>query len=473
MQKPAANYLVIIFAGASFMEMFDGTVILTALPAMAASFGVSPLVMGVGITSYLLALAAVLPASGWIADRFGTRRVFMLAVALFGVASVACGLSHSFGAFMLSRVVQGLAGALMSPVARITLLKLLDRHTMLRAMNIGIMAALMGPTIGPAVGGAIATWWNWRWIFFINVPIAILALLATWWRYPDVRDEQLPTFDWRGALLNAAAMIGVIYGLQLLAEGRADWRLCLAVAAGGLVIGGFALRHAQRFAAPILSLRALQVPTFRTAALTGFVARLAVFAPMFVLPLLLQLGLGMSAFLAGIYMLLTMGADLLAKIGLVGGLRIFGHRRVLIWSAALYPLFVLGLMALTVGTPAWAIALLAIFGGVVRSYQMSAINTLGYSDLPIELSSGASTLQSAVQQVSQAVGVALSSVLIHLGQVWRDTVGQPLQRADFAVPLLFAACCAWLTVLSYRSLPDDAGARASGYVPRRPGTESG
>jgi len=466
MKKPSANYLVAIFAGAAFMELFDGSVILTALPAMAQTFGVSPLVMGIGITGYLLALAAVLPASGWIADRYGTRRVFMLAVALFGLASLACGLADSLGTFMLARVAQGVAGALMSPVARITLLKELDRRTMVSAMNIGIMAGLMGPTIGPAVGGAIATWWTWRWIFFINVPIAAGALLATATRYPNLREPEPRPFDWRGALLNALAMAGVIYGLQLLAEAVVDWRVGVAVTVAGALVGLVALRHARVHPTPIMPLDALRVRTFRVSAVNGLFARLSVFGPVFVMPLLLQLGLGMSAFLSGVYMFVTAGADMLAKLWIVGSLRRHGHRRVLVWSAGLYPLFIVGLIFVTAGTPVWMLVALTVYGGAVRSFQMSAMNTLSFSDLPTELSSGGSTLLSAVQQMSQAVSVAIASVSIHLVQIALGHGGQPLQRRDFLLPLALAALCGWGTALSYRTLAEDAGHKASGYVAR-------
>jgi EmrB/QacA subfamily drug resistance transporter len=449
-----------------FMEMFDGSVILTALPAMAASFAVSPLAMGIGVTGYLLALAAVLPACGWIADRFGTRRVFMWAIATFALASVACGLSQSLEMFTAARVVQGTAAALMSPVARIAMLKILDRHKMIQAMNIGIMAALIGPTVGPPIGGFIATYWSWHWIFFINVPIAILGLLLTWRHYPDLRAAGPRLFDWRGAALNALAMLGVIYGLQLMADSRHDWRIGVGIALGGAACCVLALRHARRFTHPLLSLESLHIPSFKITVTAGFITRVTVFGPVFMLPLLLQLGLGMSAFMAGVYILISTGADVLAKLWIVASLRRYGHRRIMMWSAVLYPVFPLGLIMLDPHSSTLMIVLLMIYGGFVRSYQMTAINSLCFADISQQDISNASPLVSLAQQTGMAIAVALATVAINLVVSWRGAVGVPLQRGDFAGALLLMAVGAWLTVLWYRSMPADAGARASGYQPR-------
>jgi EmrB/QacA subfamily drug resistance transporter len=465
MQKPSTAYIVSIWAGAVFMELFDSTVILTALPAIAGSFGVSPLAVGIGVTGYLLALAAVLPACGWIADRYGTRRVFLGALAMFGLASIACGMSQSLAMFTFARIVQGMAGALMSPVARIGLLKVLDRGKVVQAMNIGIMAGLMGPTIAPPIGGFIATYWSWHWIFYINVPIAILGIVAAWGRYPELRAAGPRPFDWRGAAMNALAMVGVIYGLQLLAGARAHWLTGALIALGGAVFCVLALRHARAHVHPLLSLKSLHIPTFRVSAMTGFVTRVAIFGPVFVIPLLLQLGIGMSAFAAGMYILVCAGADVLMKLWVVGSLRRHGHRHILVWSALLYPLFPLGLIALSPQTPAVVIALLMVYGGAVRSYHMTAVSTLSFADVPQDEVSDASTLVAVAQQVAQAIGVALAAVAINFVVAWNGAMGAPLQRSDFTVALLLSASCAWLTVISYRAMPEAAGARASGFQP--------
>jgi EmrB/QacA subfamily drug resistance transporter len=466
MHKPSTALLVAVAAAAMFMEMFDGTVILTALPAMAASFGVSPVAMSIGITGYLLALAAVLPTCSWVADRFGTRRVFMLAVTVFALASIACGLSNSLLTFTLARVVQGAAGALMSPVARIALLKVLDRHMMVSAVNVGIMAGLVGPAIGPPLGGFIATYSSWRWIFYINVPIAILGLLAVYKRYPDLRGAQQRPFDWRGAGLNAAAMVGVIYGLQLLADGRQSWQWGAVVIAAGAVSAVMAWRHLQHSAQPLLSLAPLRIPTFRISALAGFLSRMAVFSPMFVLPLQLQLGLGMSAFAAGGYILIAAAADILAKLRVVHSLRRFGHRRVLVISALLYGAFPLSLIFISPGTPAAVLVLLMICGGLARSYQMTAISTLSFADVPREASSSASAVISIVQQVAQAVGVALAAVAISVAVSLRSAPGAAVELSDFRPALLLSALGAWLALRWYLSMAADAGSKASGFVPR-------
>lgn len=467
MRKPPTALMASISAGALFMEMFDGTVILTALPAMAADFGVSPLAMGVGITGYLLALAAVLPASGWIADRFGTRRVFMSAVSVFALASLACALSRTLPQFTAARVLQGAAGALMSPVARIALLKVLDRPTMVRAMNIGIMVGLMGPTLGPAVGGFFATYSDWQWIFLINLPIALLALLAVHGRYPDVREAEPREFDWRGAGLNAAALIGIVYGLQLLSDSRHDWRAGLSLTLAGLVVAWLAVRHARRHAHPLLAMTAFRIQTFHASAVAGFISRMAILGTVFVLPLLLQLGLGMSAFLAGVYMLVAAGSDVLAKLAIVPALRRHGHRAVLLGSSVLYAAFPLLLAAVTGDTPAALLLALMVYGGVVRSFHMTAINTLSFTDVPQAEVSSASTVISVVQQLAQAIGVALAAVVVHLAVLARTGGEATMQRGDFQAVLLLLTLASLSALYWFRRLPVDAGHQASGFRPRR------
>jgi hypothetical protein len=333
-------------------------------------------------------------------------------------------------------------------------------------MNVGIMAALIGPTVGPPIGGFIATYWSWHWIFFINVPIAVLGLLLTWRHYPDLRGAGPRPFDWRGAALNALAMLGVIYGLHLLADSRHDWRVGAGITLCGAAFCVLAFRHARRFPHPLLSLESLHIPSFRITVTAGFVTRVTAFGPVFILPLLLQLGLGMNAFVAGIYILITTGADVLAKLWVVGSLKRFGHRRILMWSSVLYPLFPLGLIALDPHSSTLMIVLLMIYGGFVRSYQMTAINSLCFADISQQDISNASPLVSLAQQTGMAIAVALAAAAINLVVSWRGAVGAPLQRGDFAGALLLVAVGAWLTVAWYRAMPADAGARASGYQPR-------
>jgi EmrB/QacA subfamily drug resistance transporter len=458
-----------IVAGSMFMEMLDSTVILTAFPRMAESFHTSPVSLSIGVTAYLLALAALLPASGWIADRFGTRRVFALAVVGFIAASVLCGLSNSLEQFAAARVLQGAAAAVMSPVARLAMLKTIDLKQIAAAMNKGAAAALLGPTIGPPLGGFITTYLNWRGIFFLNLPVGLVGLYAAWRWLPNLRAAQVRRFDLAGCLLNAAAMIGVLYGLHLLGEGGGEWRVGSALILAGVVAGVFAVRHALRTEEPLMSVVVMRVRSFRAGVLGGGLYRMGIFAPVFVLPLLLQIGLGMSAFVSGLFILLNGAADVAAKLFTLRVLRGIGFRRMLIGSASLYALFPLGLMAVNTATPGILLALLLVFGGIARSLHMSASNTMVYADLPAAHLSGASTLAAVSQQLAQALAVAIAALLVNVSVQWLASPGSALQLRDFQPALGLAAVAALTTNFWYLKLPHDTGAALSGH---RPGIDS-
>lgn len=456
-----------VVASAMFMELLDATVLLTALPRMAEAFGRDPVDLSIGITAYLLAFAALIPASGWVADRYGTRNVFAAAIALFVVASVMCGLSNSLGAFAAARVLQGIGASMMSPVGRMTLMRVVERQQLARAINWVATAGLLGPTIGPPLGGFITTYWSWRWIFFINVPIGLIGIVMVWRQFPNLKADQQRPFDSRGFLLNASALAGVLYGLHQLTESSANWRIGAGLTVAGAVLAAFAIRHALRAAHPLLDLSPLRFPSFRASVAGGALFRVALFAPTFLLPLMLQLALGMNAFVSGLFILIGAAADVLIKFAAMGLLRRHGLRSLLIHSAWLYALFPLALMLISRETSRPLLGLLLVFGGAIRSLQMTAVNTVMIVDVPGNQANAATTFSAVSQQVSQAVSVALAALIINVTVWWLGDATTAMRIADFRPALLLATLASLATLYWYLPLPASTGADVSGHGRRQ------
>jgi EmrB/QacA subfamily drug resistance transporter len=434
---------------------------------MAVDFHTPPVELSIGVTSYLLALAAILPASGWIADRFGTRRTFLLAMLGFVATSVLCALSTGLLQFAAARALQGTFGALMTPVARIAMVRSIRGERLAKAMNLCAMMALLGPAIGPPLGGWLATYWSWRWIFLINVPAGVVGWLLARAALPDYRAHKPRQFDGAGFAINAAALMSVLYGLEALSKSTGDWRM-----AGGMVLLGAALsvlavRHARHRPQGLIDVLALRTASFRDGLFGGMWFRLAIFAPMFLLPLMLQLGLGFDAFTAGLYIMIGAGADVLTKLVVMPTLRALGFWRVLVLTSVLYALYPLCLMLVDGHTPAWLIAVLLFFGGCTRSLQMSASNMIIYAELPPERISGGSTLASLTQQVAMALGVALAALLVVMSSHAVGAADGAVTLRDFRPALLLAGLSSLLTLFWYRRLHPDVGAALSGRAPVR------
>ncbi len=290
----------LIIATALFMEQLDGTVLATALPAMAADLHEDPVALKLALTSYLLSLAVFIPLSGWAADRFGARRVFRAAIVVFTFGSILCGLSNSLGAIVVFRIVQGLGGAMMTPVGRLVLLRTAPRHELVRAMAYLTIPALIGPMIGPPIGGFIATYFHWRYIFWVNVPIGALGVALVTRFIPDLREEWSPPLDIAGAILSGVGLSCLVFGFTIAGRGFAPTTVvALIVALGAAALFAY-VRHAKRTPYPIVDLDLLQIPTFRAAVFGGFLFRIGLGATPFLLPLLLQAGFGLSAYEAGL-----------------------------------------------------------------------------------------------------------------------------------------------------------------------------
>ena len=450
----------LIVATALFMENMDSTVIATSLPAIAADIGTSPLTLKLAITSYLLALAVFIPASGWTADRFGPRTVFSLAVAVFMVGSIGCALSSSVTGFVIARILQGAGGAMMTPVGRLVLLRSIDKSALVNAMAWVTVPALVGPVIGPPLGGFITTYLSWHWIFLINIPIGLLGITLAL-RYIDpIRSEDPERFDLYGLLLAGVGLGGIAFGLSVAGLNLLPWSVVIALIAIGSISMTLYVIHARRTASPVLDFTLLRLPTMRASIIGGFMFRLGVGALPFLLPLLMQVGFGLSPLRSG---LVTFGS----AVGAMGMktlaariIRTFGFRNIMIINAVISSIFLAACALFTIATPLLLIMILLVVGGFFRSLQFTAINTLAYAEVEPTLMSRATTLVSVNQQLAVSAGVAVGAALVE-STMWLHHVSE-LSAADFAPAFIVVAVISTVSVYFFFELPADAGHQVSG-----------
>jgi len=470
MSMSAASYkprlIALIVAAAVFMGALDSTVIATALPQMARSFQRPPVDLSLGITVYILVMAAFLPISTWVADRLGARGVFAGAIAGFAVSSVLCGLSQDLGQFVGARVLQALTATLMTPVGNLVMLRTTEKKDLVAAVAISTTPGLVAPVIGPALGGFIVTFLDWRWIFFLNLPIAALGVFLALRFIPDLRAEERRPFDFRGFVLTGLALGALIYGLdRVSASGRA-WEGPAVLIALGLGLGVLAVRHSLTAPHPLLPLAALRIQTFRASALTGGVfVRLPFRAFGFVLPLMFQVGLGMTAFQSGVLLLGYNGGDLLLKSIANQTLRRVGFRTALVASALLTAAATLAWVLFTRATPFWTIFLALALAGAARSVLMTGNVSLTFADVPREEIGGATVLSNVLNQTTGAVAIALAAIVLNVSSALRGAAGHPSLQ-DCRLAIAVAVALGLLAVPSFLALPRDAGAEVSGH--RRP-----
>jgi len=465
--------VALLVAGAFFMENLDGTVIATALPQMAQSFRTTPPALAIGMTAYLLTLAVFIPASGWAADRFGARRVFMAAMAVFTFASVLCGLSQGRWEFTAARILQGGGGALMVPVGRLVVLRGTAKPDLMRAFATLTWPALVAPVLGPPVGGLIATYASWRWIFFLNVPLGLAGLVLASFLIRDAGEHERRPFDGRGFALNGLALALLLYAFDLLGHGEPGGGLrALATAAAALGASGaagvLALRHARRHAHPLVGLGAFAVPSFRATMTGGFVSRVSISTLPFLLPLLFQVGLGMDPFVSGLLVLWYGVTNLGIKPWTTGILRRHGFRGVLLGNTLLNALAIGGCALIGPGTPWPAAAALLALAGASRSLQFTSLNTLAFAEVPAALTGAANTLFNTAFQAAIGMGIALGAVLLHAAQAAGPAAGLHGAVTPFRAAFLLAAALALVPVPSFLALRRDAGSAVSGHRPGPP-----
>jgi len=458
--SPLSTRLVsIAVASALLMEFIDSTALSTALPTLSRAFAVDPIHLKLALTSYILALAVFTPASGWAAERFGARRVFLSAMIVFLLGSALCGLSRNLEGLVASRIVQGLGGAMMTPVARLIVVSATPKDKLLTAMGWFTMPALVGPLIGPPIAGLVLSVADWPWIFYINLPVGLLGMTAVMRFVPRSEPKRdLGRFDTPGFMLSALAISGLVVvaetaGVDLLPPWAQVALLALSLACGLLY-----LRICKRTGRPILDLSLLRYPTYRASLLGGTLVRLGIGASPFLMPLLLQVALGWSPLKASFVTLTTGVGVLVARPFAAAGLKRFGFRTALTVFVTLTALFTAAPGFFAPATPMWLMMGILTLGGFCRSNQFIAANTIAYADVPETSTAAASTLSAVTQQVGLALGVSFGGVMLHLA---RGADGA-LTPDRFTLPFVAIGLVTLLALPVYLALDKDAGAAISG-----------
>jgi EmrB/QacA subfamily drug resistance transporter len=449
--------IALLVAGAFFMENLDGTVIVTAVPKMAISFGVHPIALNIGISAYLLTLAVLIPVSGWMADRFGTRLVFGAAMAVFTIASIFCGFSENLYVFTAARVLQGCGGAMMVPVGRLAVLRNTAKPDLMRAVATITWPGLAAPILGPPIGGFITTYASWHWIFFLNLPLGIIGMILTVVLIPAGRPATRRPFDFTGFLLTGAACFGLMYSIDLLSRGLNSWPFACVCLAGSVAAGGLAVWHARRHAHPMVDLGAFRVRSFAVTVFGGGLSRVAIGALPFLLPLLFQLGFGLNAFTSGVFLLCVFAGNLAMKSLANPVVRRFGFRNALLGGGLLNAAAILGCAFLTPDTPAVVIAVLLFINGLTRSMLFTTLSTLAFADVPDARMSGANTVFNITQQLTMGLGIACGALALRIAGFFRPETHGVIPLGDFRIAFLLIGAIAVVSVLDGFGLEANAG----------------
>jgi EmrB/QacA subfamily drug resistance transporter len=410
----------------------------------------------------MLTLAVFIPASGWVADRFGARTVFCSAIVIFTIGSILCGASTSLPTLIAARVFQGLGGAMMVPVGRLVLLRSIAKSDLVSAMAYLTVPALIGPVAGPPLGGFITTYFHWRWIFWINVPIGILGVLLSLRFIQNLREEAVPRFDFKGFVLSGAGLLSLISGLSMIGRGIAPyWLVAAMIAIGALALASY-VRHANANAGAILDLKLLKIPTFYAGVVGGFIFRIGIGAMPFLLPLLLQVGFGLTPFASGSLTFATAAGALMMKFTATTALRWFGFRQTLVVNGLISGAFLAACALFTPSTPHWLLLLMLLAGGFFRSLEFTALNAISYADIDSPVMSRATSFASVSQQMSGAVGVAVAAICVEAIQFgFGDS---ELGARDLSLAFVLVAIISSLSVLIFAQLRPDAGAAVSGRM---------
>lgn len=400
-----------IAAMAFFMQALDATILNTALPAIAQSLNRSPLAMQSAIISYTLTVAMLIPVSGWLADRFGTRKIFMLAVTLFTLGSLACALSTSLTELVIFRVLQGIGGAMMMPVARLALLRAYPRSELLPVLNFVTMPGLVGPILGPVLGGVFVTWASWHWIFLINIPIGVAGLFYARKYMPDFTTPRR-SFDMGGFFLFGLSLVLFSSGMELFGEKIVATWMALSVILGGILLFLLYIRHARRHPTPLISLGLFNTRTFSVGIAGNIASRLGTGCVPFLMPLMLQVGFGYPALIAGCMMAPTAMGSILAKSTVTQVLRWFGYRKTLVGVTVFIGLMIAQFSLQSAALPVWMLILPLFVLGMAMSTQFTSMNTITLADLTDENASSGNSVLAVTQQLSISLGVAVSAAVM-------------------------------------------------------------
>ncbi len=455
----------LILAVALFMENMDSTVIATSLPEIAKDIGTSPIALKLALTAYLVSLAIFIPISSWVADKFGANRVFRLAIAVFVAGSVGCAFSGALSEFVLARFLQGMGGAMMTPVARLVLVRSTEKRDLVSAMAWLTIPGLVGPLVGPPVGGFITTFFSWHWIFLINVPIGLAGIWLASRFLPEVPSYGVKPIDIRGFFLSALAASGVVFGLSVVSLPALPPVVGVIVLIVGAIAAVLYWRHARSIAHPILDLRLFANPVFSAAVVGGSVYRIGAGATPFLLPLLFQLGFGMTPFQSGMLTFASAFGALAMKFLAPYTLRTGGFRTVLIGAAALSGLFIMANALFTPETPHAIIIAVLVASGFLRSLFFTSTNALAFAEIDERRdASQATAIAAALQQVTVAIGVAVGGGIL---ESVHFVTGQPIGPAAFSLAFMLVGAISVAALVPFLALPKGAGASVSGHRARR------
>jgi EmrB/QacA subfamily drug resistance transporter len=454
------QFAILAVGSALLMQFIDQTALSTALPTLAAAFRIPPIDLKLVLTSYILVQAVIVPASGWAADRWGARRIFMAAMATFLLGSVLCGLSRSLGELVLFRILQGAGAAMIMPVGRIIVVGQSSRAQLVKAMALLTTPAMVGPIIGPPLTGLILQIASWPWIFYINLPVGILGMVAVWKFVPRTRQPHPGRFDTLGFVLAAVAMSTTMGLAETLGFHLIPWTAQVAALIIGIASIVLFIRHARSAERPVLDLSLFGRRTFRASCSAGTLLRIGIGATPFLMPLLLQIGMGWSPLQAGgLTIAMAIGA-LVSRPLATPMMKLLGFRNILVWTAGMVGLFTIAPGFFRVGTPVWLMFGLLAVGGFVRATQFTASNALAFAELDQKQVTAASTMQAVILQLSVSMGITVGSLAL---QLVRMGSGGALTPSQFTLPFCFVGALSLLAVPIYARLPRDAGADMTGH----------
>ena len=458
---PLPRLTPIILAIALFMERMDSTIIATSLPAIAADIGTSPIALKLAVTSYLVALAVFIPISGWMSDRFGALNIFRIAIGVFMIGSIGCAFSGSIGAFVFWRLVQGAGGSMMTPVSRLLLVRGTPKHQLVDALAWLTIPALVGPILGPPVGGFFTTYLSWHWIFWINVPIGIAGIILVTRLLPPVEPREPKPLDFTGFFLSGIGFSAFVFGISVVSLPALPMYYGYTTIAIGILMGIAYLWHAKRTEHPLLDPRMFRYPIFRASIVGASNFRMGLGALPFLMPLMLQLGFGMSALGSGLITFSSAVGALLMKTMAQRITRRYGFRNLLVWNTLVSSLALIACGLLRPAVPSLLIILFLLITGFFRSLEFTCVNTLAFADVEEADMSQATSFSSTAQQLALSIGIGIASQTLNLSLAGRHAT--VLGLPDFTAAFCTVGLISLSAMLSFRRLAPDAGSSVSGH----------